>query len=103
MEINTIVGLIGTLGFPIVACLIMGWFIYQIYKKTTKQNEENMAAVQARCKEREEKLYKYLEETKTVNAQALATIALYAERLGTIEQDVREIKTDITHITEHLE
>lgn len=103
MEINTIVGLIGTLGFPIVACILMGWFIFQIYKKTTKQNEDNMAAVQARCKEREDKLYKFLDETKEVNAQALATIALYAERLGTIEQDVREIKTDIVHIAERIE
>ena len=103
MEFNTVVTLIGTLGFPIVACLIMGWFIYQIYKKTTTQNEENMAAVQARCKEREDKLYAYLDETKEINAKALATLALYAERLGIIEQDVKEIKTDIVVITQHIE
>lgn len=92
MDINTIVTLIGTIGFPIVACLVMGWFIYKIYVKQTAQNEENMKAVQARCAEREEKLYTQIEKNQEVNAQAIATLTLYAERLGVVEQDVKEIK-----------
>lgn len=92
MEFNTIVSLIGTVGFPIVACLVMGWFIYKIYVKSTAQNEENMKAVQKRCAEREEKLYEQIEKCQEVNAQAITTLTLYAERLGVVEQDVKEIK-----------
>lgn len=92
MEFNTIVSLIGTLGFPIVACLVMGWFIFKIYKNTTTENAKNMEAVQARCAAREEKLYNELEKCHEINAQAIATIAVYTERLGVVEQDVKDIK-----------
>lgn len=102
MDLTTIVSLIGTLGFPIVACIVMAYFIFNMIKKNNEANATNMAQVQARCKEREEKLYAFLNESKDVNAKALATIALYAERLGVIEQDVKEIKTDIVILTEHV-
>lgn len=95
MDVNTIVSLIGTVGFPIVACLGMSWFIFKIYKNTTIENTKNMEAVQARCKEREEKLYQQIEKNQEVNAQAIATLTLYAERLGVIENDVRVIKENL--------
>jgi len=102
MEFNTIISLIGTVGFPIVACLVMGYFIFTIYKNTTAENAKNMAAVQERCKEREEKLYEQMQKVQEVNAQAIATIALYSERLGVVEHDVKEIKSDVTVIVERL-
>ncbi len=37
--------LIPTLGFPIIVCGILGWFVFKIYKDTTKQNQDNMVAV----------------------------------------------------------
>lgn len=92
MEFGQIVSLIGTLGFPIVACLVMGWFIFKIYKNTTAENAANMEQVQARCAAREEKLYTELEKCREINAQAIATIAVYTERLGIVEQDVKDIK-----------
>lgn len=95
MDMTQIVSLIGTLGFPIVACLVMGWFIFKIYKNTTAENAANMEAVQKRCAEREEKLYNELEKCHDINAQAIATIAVYTERLGIVEQDVRDIKDAI--------
>ena len=101
MDVNTIVGLIGTLGFPIVACGVMAYFIFHMIKKNNEFNVKNMEQIQLRCKEREDKLYNFLEESKEVNSKALATIALYAERLGVIEQDVKEIKSDIIILTEH--
>ena len=55
-----------------------------------------MEQVQARCKEREEKLYEEIKENRAVNAKAIETIAHYAEKLGSIQDDVSEIKTDIT-------
>ena len=99
MELNTIISLIGTLGFPIVACLVMGWFIFKIYKNTTTENAKNMEQVQARCADREEKLYEQLNESRKINAQAIATIALYTERLGVIEEDVKQIKKDVISIS----
>ena len=95
MDMTQIVGLIGTLGFPIVACLVMGWFIFKIYKNTTEENARNMEAVQNRCLEREERLNEQIAKCQEVNAQAIATIAVYTERLGIVEQDVRDIKTTL--------
>lgn len=102
MDFNSIISLIGTLGFPIVACLVMGWFIFKIYKNTTTENAKNMEQVQARCAEREDKLYQQLDESRKINAQAIATIALYAERLGVIEEDVKEIKQDVINISNKI-
>lgn len=106
---ENIVSLIGTVGFPIAACLLMGFFIWKIYQNSTKQNEENMSKVQARCAEREDILYKRLEKqdeqiakTQEINAKAVTTLALYSERLGVVEQDVKEIKTSVTKIEEKL-
>lgn len=96
MDANTITTLITTLGFPIACCLGMGYFIFHIYKNTTQENKENMAAVQARCLAREEKLFEEIKENRAVNAKAIETIAHYADRLETIQNDVSEIKSDIT-------
>ncbi len=96
---------VSTLGFPIAVAIAMGIFIYKIYndmkadKETARQeNKENMEAVQARCKEREEKLYEEIKANREVNAQAVQTIAHYAEKLDVIQQDIHDIKNDITTI-----
>lgn len=89
---ETILQAITTVGFPIVCALVMGWFIYKIYTNTTQQNKENMEKVQARCAEREEKLYQQIERAQQINGEAIATITLYAERLEVIQADVKEIK-----------
>lgn len=102
MDVNAITQLITTLGFPIVAVIAMAWFIYQIYLKTTADSAANMEKVQERCQAREDKLYQEIKENREVNAQAIATIAKYAEKLEVIQNDVNEIKTDITIIAEKL-
>lgn len=83
---------ITTVGFPIVCAIVMGWFIYKIYTNTTQQNKEAMEQLQSRCAEREERLYQQLEKNQEINGQAMATLALYAERLDTIQADVKIIK-----------
>jgi len=90
--------LISTLGFPIACVIALGAFIFHIYKQTTKENAENMEKVQARCKEREDKLYAELAMSREVNSKAIATIAHYAEKLDVIQKDISDIKTDITII-----
>lgn len=73
--------LISTLGFPIALVIAMGFFIWTIYKQSVA---------------REEKLMQEIAENRLVNEKAIETLAVYAERLGVIENDVREIKTIIT-------
>jgi hypothetical protein len=85
MDIKLIIELIGMFGFPITACLILGAFIFKIYKKS---------------EEREAALRNEISEAQEINKEAIKTLALYAERLGVIENDVREIKTDIMILTE---
>ena len=89
---DAILTAITTVGFPIVCALVMGWFIYKIYTNSTEQNKTNMEQLQARCAEREEKLYQQLQKAQEINGQAIATITLYAEKLETIQADVKEIK-----------
>lgn len=97
MEIATVlIELIPSLGFPIVCVIAMGAFIFYIYKQTTKENAANMEAVQERCKEREDKLYEEIKETRKVNAEAIATIAKYTDSLNVIQADISDIKTEIT-------
>jgi preprotein translocase subunit YajC len=61
-----------------MACVIaMGVFIYKIYQKS---------------EEREDKLMNELAENRQINAEAIATIAQYADNIGSIEEDIKVIK-----------
>lgn len=98
MDVAMIIEVISTLGFPVACVVAMGLFIFHIYKTTTATNAENMEKVQARCAAREEKLYQEIALNREINGKAIETITLYAERLDDIQQDIKEIKTDITVI-----
>ena len=69
--------LITNFGFPIALVIAMGWFIWIIYKQSVT---------------REDKLMNELAECRAVNEKAIGTLAVYAERIGVIEADVKEIK-----------
>ena len=81
MDMTVFTELIATLVFPIALVIAMGFFIWQIYKQSV---------------EREEKLMTEIAENRIVNEKAIETLTLYAERLGNIESDVKEIKNIIT-------
>ena len=85
MDARLIVELISAVGFPITACLLLGWFIFKIYKK----GEEREAALRTE-----------IEDCQEVNKEAIKTLALYAERLGIIENDIKEIKEDLIVLTD---
>lgn len=87
-----------TVGFPIACVIAMGIFIFIIYKNYTKESQQNMERVQARCKEREDKLNDIIKENQRINAEAIATITLYAEKLDVIQDDIKEIKTEVAVI-----
>lgn len=95
MDFGAIVDLISSVGFPIALVIVLGFFIYKIYTDQQATNKENMEQVQSRCKEREEKLYTEIKANREVNAQAVATIALYADKLESIQHDVADIKTSL--------
>lgn len=77
MEIDVVSELITTLGFPIALVIAMGFFIWKMYQQSIT---------------REEKLMEEISDNRAVNEKAIETLALYAERLGNIETDVKEIK-----------
>lgn len=94
--------LLESFGLPVAIIIALGFFIYKIYNDTTKDNKENMEKVQARCAEREEKLYEEIARNREINAAAIETISKYAEKLEVIQNDVNEIKTDIIKIAEKI-
>lgn len=102
MDISIIGELITNFGFPVALVIALGAFIFKIYNDQQKKNKEDMEAVQARCKEREEKLYEEIKANREVNAEAIATIAMYAESVKAMKQDISEIKTDITILNTKL-
>lgn len=83
MDLKTLESLILSVGFPIVCVLAMGYFIWQLYKQSV---------------ERENKLTAQVEASQTVNAKAIDTIAKYAEKFDSIQQDVKDIKSDVIAI-----
>jgi len=94
-----------TVGFPIICCGVLGFFIFKIYQDSIKQREaaaeqnaKNMAAVQARCQEREDKLYIQLEKQNEINGRFAEIIAQYEIKLDEIKSDVKEIKEDVLQI-----
>lgn len=88
MDYTVFVELIGSVGLPIALVIAMGAFIYKIYKKS---------------EEREDALRTEIKENQAINSKAVTTLALYAERLGVIEQDVQEIKANISIIANNQE
>lgn len=77
MEYTALVELIGTTGFPIAMVIALLWFVFTIYKKS---------------EQREDALRQQIIDAQLTNKEAIKTLALYAERLGVVEQDVKEIK-----------
>ena len=70
MDIALISEFITTLGFPIALVIAMGFFIWKIYQQSVKREETLVA----------------------VNEKAINTLALYAEKLESIQNDVSTIK-----------
>ena len=102
MDFSMITELIGTVGFPIACVIVLGVFIFKIYKDTQAQTKEsmeqskaNMEQVQTKCQEREEKLYGFLEGYATTNSKFAEIIARYETKIDEIRADVKEIKEKI--------
>lgn len=87
MDTQTITNLITTVGFPIVCCLGLGWFIY---KFTTQQRDDNIR--------REDRLLECIDEQSKVlvsinsNMDKMSiTLDNMNQRLNILEQKVGDV------------
>lgn len=62
MDANTITTLIGSVGFPIVACIAMGWYV----KYQTDQNNKEVESMRREHKEEVQKM------TEAINNNTIA-------------------------------
>ena len=96
MTLADIMEILSNFGFPVACVIALGWFAFYLVRGVTQTAEINMEKIQERCKEREDILYKEIKENREINAKAINTIAHYAEKLDVIQNDIKDIKTDIT-------
>jgi hypothetical protein len=75
--------IIAEVGFPIACVIALGFFVWKLYQQSV---------------ERENKLYAEIDASREVNAKAIETLAIYSEKLGTIQSDIAEIKSDVAVI-----
>ena len=73
MDINEIVGLINSVGFPTTMCLLMGFFLYKY-------------------------IIPVINESISANKEITKNLTLINERIFNIERDVDNIKTDVVNI-----
>ena len=73
MDINEIVGLIDSVGFPIVMCMLMGFFLYKY-------------------------IVPLINESIAANKEIIKNLTLMNERIGSIERDIDNVKTDVVNI-----
>lgn len=83
MELEVFTNLITTLGFPIAVCILLFWYVWQVYKKSEKREDELRAEIR---------------ENQEANREIVKVLATYAEKLDVIQDDVEQIKHDITTI-----
>lgn len=83
MELNLLLELIGTLGFPIALVIAMGVFIYKLWQQSV---------------EREKTLMGEIAENRLINQKFAEIIGKYEVTLDEIKGDVKEIK-DTLHIS----
>lgn len=86
MEI-AFVELISTVGFPIACVIALGVFVFKIYNQSVT---------------RETELREEIKESQKINSKFAEIINRYSIELGEIKADVKEIKEDITLITEKM-
>ena len=73
MDVNEIVGLINSVGFPTTMCLLMGFFLYKY-------------------------IIPVINESIAANKEITKNLTLINERIFNIERDVDNIKTDVVNI-----
>ena len=73
MDVNGIVGLINSVGFPIAMCLLLMFFMYKY-------------------------IVPVINESIAANREITKNLTLINERIGNIERDMDNVKTDVVNI-----
>lgn len=87
MDIAIMTEIITTLGFPIAAVIVLGLFIWRIYKASEK---------------REAELRQELKENRDINSKFADIISKYSVEITEIKTDIKDIKEDVMLLTEHI-
>lgn len=87
---DTILAAISSVGFPIVAALGCGYFIYSFYNKNQEAMLAEMNTIRDAYQKREEYLFEQINKFNTVLNNFNATLSSIDKRLGTIEHKVLE-------------
>ena len=81
---------ISTVGFPIIASLACGWFIYYFCNKNQEAMLVEMNTIREAYQKREEYLFAQIDKFNTVLNNFNVTLSSIDSRLGTIEHRVLE-------------
>lgn len=99
MEIEAFSTLISTLGFPMATAVVLAFCMYKMIHLSHERSEQMLHLIQDSNATREERLLNELAECRAINETAIQTIAAYSEKLGAIQRDVSDIKTNITKMS----
>ena len=84
---DAFVGLISTVGFPIAVAIALAAFIWRIYQRSEKREDELRAEIA---------------ENRIINSKFADIISKYSVEITEIKTDIKDIKEDIIILTEHI-
>lgn len=79
---------IQTLGFPIACVLGMGYFIFHIWDRQTKEWQAQSEAMAERCQKREDKLYEQIDKFSNTMNSFNETLIRIDTRLEVLENNL---------------
>lgn len=91
---ETAVELIGSLGVPVAFCLMLGWFVYQIWRAQRQDNNRREVA--------DRETINHLSEVLSKNSEALLknseVMSSISDRIENINDKIDDIQKDVTEI-----
>lgn len=88
MDTQTIQSLISTLGFPIVCSIVLGIFVFKIWKAQREDSNAQIAKMSESCLAREERLYEQMDKYNEILSDAVETLAKIDTRISVLEEIV---------------
>lgn len=87
MDIALILEIIGSFGFPIAIVIVLGWFVWKLYKASEKREAELRAEIK---------------ESQEINKKFADIISKYSVEITEIKTDIKDIKEDMIVLTQHI-
>lgn len=81
-----IVSLIGSLGFPIAACVAIGIAMYKLIQSANANHKAEIESLRKESSEREQHLQSYLDKCQETNQRCVVQLEVIAERLEKLEK-----------------